>query len=65
METIDADREQLLDAEALAQILGVSKLSIYRWARLGQVPYLRFGPKILRFRLKDFKTVPDRSLENE
>ena len=50
-----ADDEDLIDAGKLAQILDVSKLTVYRWVRLGQIPFLKFGPKIVRFRFSDFE----------
>ena len=53
-----AKDEELLDAEELSQILDVSKLTIYRWVRLGQAPCVKFGPKIIRFRLRDFENFP-------
>ena len=60
MQRLESAKDQeLLDAETLAQILDVSKLTVYRWARLGQVPFVKFGPKIIRFRLRDFEKFSD------
>jgi excisionase family DNA binding protein len=41
-------QKTLLTAESLAEILGVAKISVYRWAKNGVIPAVKIGT-VLRF----------------
>jgi excisionase family DNA binding protein len=41
--------EPLMNATQLADFLGVSKATVYRWAEDGRLPSLRLGPGVVRF----------------
>jgi predicted DNA-binding transcriptional regulator AlpA len=41
--------EPLLDAHAVALLLGVEGDTVYAWARSGELPCLRLGPRCLRW----------------
>ena len=41
--------EPLLDAHAVAALLGVEPDTVYGWARSGELPCLRLGPRCLRW----------------
>jgi excisionase family DNA binding protein len=41
--------EPLLDAQAVAGLLGVEADTVYAWARSGNLPYLRLGARCLRW----------------
>lgn len=41
--------EPLLDADAAAALLGVKPDTVYSWARTGELPCLRLGPRCLRW----------------
>jgi len=38
-----------VSAKEIASACGVSRRTVYRWARLGVVPSSRVGPKLIRF----------------
>lgn len=44
--------ERYLDVGEVAKVLGVTEMTVYRWARRGQLPARRFG-RSLRFLLSD------------
>jgi excisionase family DNA binding protein len=41
--------EPLLDAEAVAALLGVEVPTVYAWVRSGDLPCLRLGPRAIRW----------------
>ena len=41
--------ESLLDAHAVADLLGVEADTVYGWARSGELPSLRLGRRCLRW----------------
>lgn len=41
--------EPLLDANAVARLLGVEPDTVYSWARSGALPCLRLGPRAIRW----------------
>jgi excisionase family DNA binding protein len=40
---------RFVTSKELAPMLGVKPATLYRWARLGLVPYLRVGEQTIRF----------------
>jgi excisionase family DNA binding protein len=52
--------DRLLDAEQVADLLGLRVDHIYKLARQGRIPHLRFG-RVLRFRVESI----DRWLEEQ
>jgi excisionase family DNA binding protein len=46
---VDLRAEDLLDAKAAAEILGVEPRTVTAWAREGRLPCLRLGPKTVRW----------------
>ena len=49
--TKEAAVSSLLTAEQLAQKLQVRKTTVAHWARIGTIPSVRIGPRIVRFDL--------------
>jgi len=47
------EEHDLLDAEAVARILGVSTMTIYRLAQSGDLPSIRVSANIIRFESQD------------
>lgn len=47
----------LLKAIAVAQRLGVSPKTVYRWAKTGLIPCLVIGPRTVRFRPEDIDAI--------
>lgn len=43
----------LVGAAQVAQRLGVSTHAVYRWARLGEIPFYRLGQNFVRFDLEE------------
>lgn len=41
--------EPLLDAQAVGALLGVEQDTVYAWARSGELPCLRLGPRCIRW----------------
>ena len=46
---VDLRAEDLLDATAAAQVLGVEPRTVTAWAREGRLPCRRLGPKTIRW----------------
>ncbi len=47
--------DNLIRAAAVAKYLGVSKPSVFRWAKHGEIPCYRLGESTIRFRLSEIK----------
>jgi excisionase family DNA binding protein len=45
--------ENLKTAEQVAQIIGVTKGEVWKWARAGRLPAVRLGRRVVRFRDED------------
>jgi excisionase family DNA binding protein len=47
--------DRLLSTAEAAELLGISRRTVYRWIALGELPALRLGPApaLLRIRLSD------------
>jgi PAS domain S-box-containing protein/excisionase family DNA binding protein len=64
-----ADAQNYYSVSQAASLLGVSRMSIWRWVRAGRLPVARFGHRTARIRREDLerlaqesplRTVPDR-----
>jgi excisionase family DNA binding protein len=54
--------ERLLAIDEVAQMLGVTKSTIYSWTHRNKIPYVKLGKRCLRFRESDIlKWVADSS----
>jgi PAS domain S-box-containing protein/excisionase family DNA binding protein len=67
-----ADAQNYYSVTQAASLLGVSRMSIWRWVRAGRLPVARFGHRTARIRREDLerlvhesrlRTVPDRVTE--
>jgi excisionase family DNA binding protein len=47
--------ERLLTSKEVAELLGVSKETVLRWWRAGEIPGYRLAPTVLRFRESDLE----------
>ncbi len=45
-------KEPLINADQLAEAVGVTRWTVYRWVRHGLIPYYRMGGR-LKFRLSE------------
>src|SRR6185503_21245148 len=60
-ETVQVDGEsssRLLTPEQAADVLQVSKRTMYEWLRRGEIPSVKFGDRLVRVRERDVLT-PD------
>jgi len=53
--------EDLVRAEDVAKFLGVAKVTVYKWAETGLLPYYRLHKKSVRFRREDIEDFANRS----
>ena len=51
------DKEPLIDAHQLATLVGWSEATVYRKAKLGEIPSVLIGPRSRRFRFSDVERV--------
>ena len=45
--------EKLLNIDELSEWLGIEKSTIYAWTSKQNIPHIKLGPKVLRFRLNE------------
>jgi excisionase family DNA binding protein len=45
--------DKLLSMEELAEILGVTKATIYSWTSQNKIPHIKLSKRLLKFREKD------------
>lgn len=57
--------EKLLNANEVAHLFGMSKDAVYRLAARGDLPAVRVGRRVVRFRPSDLERYLDRSAEEE
>jgi excisionase family DNA binding protein len=57
MDPFTADGERVLSVHAVAVRFGVSDRTVRLWAKNGQLPGFKDGPKIWRFRATDVEAV--------
>lgn len=55
------DREELLTAEEAADWLTISKATIWRMVRRGEIPVVRISGRTIRIKLTDLESYIDRN----
>jgi len=45
--------EQYMTMREIAEMIGVSKRTVYNWIRTGKIPAYRFGDQVIRVRRED------------
>lgn len=62
-EKSDSDGIEYIGYKQLAEMLGVKVATIYSWVSRRVVPYVRVGPRVVRFRRADIdKWLEERSV---
>jgi len=49
------DLQALLDVQDVAQVLNVSRRTVWRLVATGRLPAVRLGPQVVRFRHQDLQ----------
>ena len=57
--------DELLTATEVAEMARVSRATVTRWARLGQIPFVRLPGGIYRFRRRDVEALLRSDREQE
>jgi len=51
----EMNEHSLLDVREAAALLGISPGSLYHWLSQGRIPFVRLGPRCVRFRQSDIE----------
>jgi excisionase family DNA binding protein len=55
LHALDIARGPLLDIDDAAKALGISTVTLYKWARQRRLRSIRIGSRVLRFALEDLE----------